>query len=136
MDEGMESSNDFLEWLRESARRELQRRQDHPESDEAQMRDMIRRQLRHEHPDWDESALAEIEEDMAGVYRLLPEVCRERLRQARPNLDEVELQMVIMLNARPPNRLVERELLRRMHLASGERVQQVAVMMADKVLGT
>jgi hypothetical protein len=73
---------------------------------------------------------------MADVYRRLPEVCRGRLRRARPDLDEVGVQMHMMLIARPPIQLVESELFRRMYLPPEERVQHVVVMMADKVFAT
>ena len=136
MDEGMKDNNDFVKWLRDAARIELQRKQNQPESIDAEMRELNRQRLRQGHSDWDEATLTEIAEEMARVYRRLLEVCRERLRQARPDLDEVGVQMHVMLIAYPSTQLVERELLRRMHLAPEERVQQVAVMMADNVLVT
>jgi len=114
----------------------LENGKNQPESVGAEMRELSRKRLRQGHPDWDDASVTEIAEEMAGVYRRLREVCRGRLRQARPDLDDVGVQMHMMLIAHPPIQLVESELLRRMHLAPEERVQQVAVMMADKVLAT
>ena len=101
MDDWIESGKHLS--LRAAALRELQRQQDQPEADDAMIRDLSRRQLRQGHPDWDEAVLAEIAEDMAGVYQVLLEVCRSRLRQARPHFDAVEVQMTMMEIAHPPH---------------------------------
>jgi len=136
MDEGMTDSSDFLEWLRDAALRELQRQQNQPESVGAEMRELSRKRLRQGHPDWDDASVTEIAEEMAGVYRRLREVCRGRLRQARTRLRRCRSTDAHDSDCSSPNPIVESELLRRMHLAPEERVQQVAVMMADKVLAT
>lgn len=134
MDEGMKDSSDFLKWLRDAALRELQRQQNQPESIGTEIKELSQKRLRQGHPDWDDASVREIAEEMACVYQRLREVCRGRLQQARPDLDDVGVQMRMMLISHPPIQLVESELLRRMHLAQQDRVQQVAVIMADKVL--
>jgi len=135
-DATVEQSNSFLDWLRDAARRELQRQRDHPVSEEAKQ-ETIKNELnrvRQVYPNLDEAVVHAIAEDEAAVYQLIDEICRRRLQAESPNSDAVEIQMSMMLIAGVPIRLVEGELLQRMHLPREERVEQVAVIMVGKVL--
>jgi len=120
-------TNTFLEHLRDAARRELQPQRGHPKSDWRRVRDL--------HPNLDEAAVGEIVENVAGVYQLIDDICRRRLRQEHPKSDDLEVQTMMMTIARPGPRILESALVERMHLPSEERLQQVATIMVDKVLG-
>ena len=136
VDETREQSNSFLDWLRNAARRELQRQRDHPVSEEA-TQERIRNNLnrvRKVCPNLDEAVVHEIAEDEAAVYQLIDDICRRRLQQESPKSEAVEIQMNMMLISGVPVWLVEGELLQRMHLPREERVEQVAVIMVGKVL--
>lgn len=91
--------------------------------------------MRDEHPNLDEAAVAEIADNVVGVYKLMDDICRSRLQQERPASDEVEVQMRMMMIARPGRRMLDSELVERMHLPTEERVQQDAAILLDKVLG-
>jgi len=138
VDKPVENSNPFREWLRNAARKESQRQQEHPKSDEATWagtKELSRRRLQQAYPNLDEAAVGEIVENVADVYQVIPAICRRRLQQERSTLDELEVQMVMMLIARPPIQMVESALIQKMHLPAEDRIQQVAAMMVDRILG-
>ena len=128
---------EFSQFLRDAARKRLQQqRPDLHESPvgEALDRESCRNRLRHDHPNIDEAGVDEMIIDMERVYRLIPGMCRRRVQQNRPNLDELDVEAVIMLTATPPPGVVANSLIQGIHLPREERIQEVAMMMVEKIL--
>lgn len=121
------TADEIFDQLRDAARRELHRKPQYPESDFTRVRD--------QHPNLDEAAVREMVENVAVVYQRIDDICRRRLQLKHPKKDEVEIQMNMMMIARPGPRMLENELVERLHLPVEERLQQVAAIMVDKVLG-
>ena len=124
----------MLQVLREEARRRV--RQGDPKLDEAAIeisREWTRMRMRQEHPNLDEAAVGEIVENVERVYQLITDICRRRVQEKHPKLDEVDVEVTMMLIAKPPMQMVESALVQRMHLPAEERMQQVAMIMVDKV---
>lgn len=138
----------MFQLIRDACRRRVQR--ELPKLDEAAVgetveekqsmsqliRDACRRRVQQEHPKLDEAAVEEIVENVQRVYQLIPDACRRRVQQERPELDEAAVDEIMMWIPSPPMRLVESALVQRMHLPEEERMQQVAMMMVSKLLGS
>lgn len=128
---------EFSQFLRDAARKRLQQqRPDLHESPvgEALDRESCRNRLRHDHPNIDEAGVDEMIIDVDRVYGLIPGMCRRRVQQNRPNLDELDVEAVIMLTATPPPGVVANSLIQGIHLPREERIQEVAMMMVEKIL--
>lgn len=98
-------------------------------------RDACRRCAQEVNPVLDEAAFVKIMEEAEDMYelRLIANACRSRIRQERPDLDEVGVSEIMKFIPFPPILMVVTALAQRIHLSEEERKQQVATMMASKV---
>lgn len=128
---------EFSQFLRDAARKRLQRQR--PDLHESPIgdpldRDSCRSRLRQDYPNLDEAGVDEMLIDVGRVYQLILGMCRRRVQQNRPNLDELDVEVIIMLTATPPPGLVANSLSQRIHLPREERIQEVAMVMLERVL--
>ena len=132
------AKRDFLDthqkveqFIRDSSRRQRQLEHEHPKFDEETRRisrDARRKRLEQEHPKLDEKTVDQIVEDMERMPQLLRDAYRKRLQQRCPRLDEATLDINTFLMPMPPQQLVERALIERMHLPEEVRMQEVAML--------
>ena len=132
-----ESWLQFEQLLRDAARKRLQ--QGHPESGEPTplsdtcTRDSCRRRVQQQYPNLQPPALDEIVEDVACVYRSIKRICRSREQRRHPKLDEIGVEVLVMLTSIPPIKMVENALFERIHLCREKRVQEVAIMITERL---
>ena len=95
-----------------------------------------RKCVREVNPKLDEGSFVQIMEEAQDMYKLhlIDGACRRQIRQERPDLDEFGVDELMKWIPFPPMLLVVSALAERMHLSEEERKQQVATMMARKVV--